>query len=82
MPSGRRTALSWCAGGLIFIHSLEREMGIANAGNHLAYSEMRFWESRFHIHQGNDLLPIQGFQGSGEVAGGCGVVACLQPLGV
>lgn len=72
-----RTALSWCACGLIFIHVLEREMGIANIGNHLAYSEMYFWESRFHIHQGNYFLQIQGFQGSGGVASGCGVVEFL-----
>lgn len=45
--------------GLIFIHALEREMGIANTGNHLAHSEMYFWESRFHIHQGSDFLEIQ-----------------------
>lgn len=60
--------------GLIFIHALEREMGIANTGNHLAYSEMYFWESRFHTYQGKDFFQIQGFQGSGGIASGCGVV--------
>lgn len=34
-------------------------MGIANTGNHLAHSEMYFWESRFHIHRGRDFLAIQ-----------------------
>lgn len=82
LQSERRSALSWCACGLIFIHVLEREMGIANTGNHLAYSEMYFWESRFHIHQGNNFLQIQGFQGSGRVASRCEVVGFLQPLGV
>jgi len=72
LQSESRTALSWPACGLIFVHVLEREMGIANAGNHLAYSETYFWESRVHIHQGKDFLQIQGFQGSGGVAGGCG----------
>lgn len=33
-------------------------MGIANTGNHLAHSEMYFWESRFRIHRGRDLLEI------------------------
>lgn len=34
-------------------------MGIANTGNHLAHSEMYFWESRFHIQQESDFLEIQ-----------------------
>lgn len=45
---------------LIFIHVFEREMEIANAGNHLAYSEMSFWESRLHTQQGTGFLEVQG----------------------
>lgn len=45
--------------GLIFIHAFEREMGIANTGNHLAHSEMYFWESGFCIQQGSNFLEIQ-----------------------
>lgn len=73
VQSERRTALSRSVCGLIFIHALEREMGIANVGNHLAYSKMHFWESRFHVQQGNCFLQVQGFRGRSGV---------FQPLGV
>lgn len=67
VQSEHRTAPSRCVWGLIFIHALEREMGIANVGNHLAYSEMYSWESRFHVHRGNCFLEVQGFRGSSGV---------------
>lgn len=46
---------------LIFIHVFEREVETANAGNHLAYLEMSFWENSFHAHQGTGFLEVQGF---------------------
>lgn len=64
LQSEGRSALSWCARGLIFIPFLRGD-GIANTGNHLARSEMYFWESRFCVHQASDFLQLQGFEESG-----------------
>lgn len=64
---------------LIFIHVFEREVETANAGNHLAYLEMSFWESSFHAHQGTGFLLKSRafFQGSDGVPSPCGIAGFL-----